>query len=45
MKKIEVFSKKLGKKIGVEKKTAGTVAMGWINGGWSKSGGWKKPNL
>lgn len=44
MKKLEVYSKKLGKTITVETRegkcaSAGS-ALGWSNGGWSKSGGW-----
>ncbi len=42
MKKIEMFSKKLGKNITV-KAVASNHVMGWTNSGWSKSGGWKKP--
>ena len=40
MQKIEIFSKKLNKNVVVKKQSANTVAMGWSNGGWSKSGGW-----
>ena len=45
MQKIEIFSKKLNKKVVVKKQSANTVAMGWSNGGWSKSGGWKRPQM
>lgn len=44
MKTVSVFSKKLGKF--VEVKTASSAksnSMGWLNSGWSKSGGWKVP--
>ena len=46
MSKIQMYSQKLGKNITVEtNKKANTVAMGWSNSGWSKSGGWKRPQL
>lgn len=48
MSKIEVFSKKLGKTITIEaaskiekaKKPSNTEIMGWVQSGWSNSGGW-----
>lgn len=43
MKKVEVYSKKAGKKISVKKSTKSIVptsVQGWSNSGWSKSGGW-----
>ena len=43
MKKIEMFSKKLGKTIPVRTSNGLSAALGWTNSGWSKSGGWKKP--
>lgn len=43
MKKIEMFSKKLGKNISVKSFSGSNPVMGWSNSGWSKSGGWKKP--
>lgn len=44
MKKIEVYSKKLGKTMTVEARkgkpaSAGNV-VGWSKSGWSRSGGW-----
>lgn len=45
MQKLEIFSKKLSKDIVVKKQSVNTVAMGWTNGGWSKSGGWKIPQM
>ena len=46
MSKIQMYSQKLGKSVSVEAvKKANTVAMGWSNSGWSKSGGWKRPQL
>ena len=45
MQKIEIFSKKLNKNVVVKKQSANTVAMGWRNGGWRNSGGWKRPQM
>lgn len=46
MSKIQMYSQKLGKNVIVEtSKKANTVPMGWSNSGWSKSGGWKRPQL
>lgn len=43
MSKMEVFSKKMGKKITVKSSVKTSAVMGWSNSGWSKSSGWKKP--
>ena len=45
MKKIEVFSKKLGKTVSVNAVACKgkTSALGWMQSGWSKSGGWRAP--
>lgn len=46
MNKIQMYSQKLGKSVSVAAgKKANTVAMGWSNSGWSKSGGWKRPQM
>ncbi len=45
MKKLEVFSKKAGRTVTVKSAAACNPVVGWSNGGWSKSGGWKKPAL
>lgn len=44
MSRVEMYSKKAGKNISISvgKQQAG-MAMGWMNNGWSKTGGWKKP--
>lgn len=44
MKKLNVYSKKLGKTVDV-KATASKKrsALGWMQSGWSKSGGWCSP--
>ncbi len=44
MKKVEVFSKKMGKTLAVKPAERVTAIMGWSNSAWSKSG-WKKPVL
>lgn len=44
MKSISVFSQKLGKFIEVKAVSSQKrSAMGWMQSGWSKSGGWKTP--
>ena len=43
MSKVEVFSKKMGKTIAVKSTVKAPSVMGWSNGGWQKSSGWKKP--
>lgn len=45
MKKVEVFSKKMGKTFVVKPTEKTTAVMGWSNSGWNKSSGWKKPVL
>lgn len=41
MKKIEVYSKKTGKKVIVKTVKANSGSLGWILHGWSN--GWKAP--
>jgi len=45
MSKVQVFSKKLGKTVSIERteKSVHNTVMGWMDSGWSKSGGWKLP--
>lgn len=44
MKTLSVYSKKLGKAIDVKVETRKIQsALGWMNSGWSKSGGWRVP--
>ena len=44
MKNVSVFSKKLGKAVDVKVVTSSkNSSLGWMNSGWSKSGGWKVP--
>lgn len=43
MQKVQIYSKKLAKKVTVgevSKKKVKTNLIGWTNSGWSKSGGW-----
>lgn len=40
MKKISVFSKKLGKKVLVKAEKKKHAAYGWVKSAWSKDGGW-----
>lgn len=42
MKKVEVFSKKLGKKLAVKPAQKVSSVMGWSNSAWQKDG-WKRP--
>ena len=42
MKKVELYSRKLGHKVTVETRKSSAV-LGWSLSGWSRSGGWKKP--
>lgn len=45
MKTVSVFSKKLGKKVEVKAATSSKKSsMGWMQSGWSKSGGWYDPS-
>lgn len=46
MDKIQMYSKKLGKVVDIKTtscKRVSAFALGWMNSGWSKSGGWKVP--
>ena len=44
MKKLNIYSKKLGKAVDVKAATSKKQsALGWMNSGWSKSGGWCVP--
>ena len=44
MKTVSVFSKKLGKTVTVKtSSSAKPQSMGWMQSGWSKSGGWITP--
>lgn len=44
MKKVEVFSKKLGKTLAAKPTKSVSSVMGWSNSAWQKDG-WKKPVL
>lgn len=44
MKSVNVFSQKLGKTVEAKVVSSSkSSVMGWMNSGWSKSGGWKYP--
>lgn len=43
MKSVKVFSEKVGKAIDVKVSAKKPNALGWMNSGWSKSGGWFVP--
>lgn len=45
MKSVSVFSQKLGRCVEIKAVASQKrSAMGWMQSGWSKSGGWKTPS-
>lgn len=44
LKSVSVFSQKLGRTVEAKAVSSSkSSVMGWMNSGWSKSGGWKYP--
>lgn len=43
MKKVEVYSKKMGKTLVSKPSQKITSVMGWTNSAWGKTSGWKRP--
>ena len=41
---VKVFSEKAGKTVSVKVTSKPQTAYGWMDSGWSKSGGWFRPS-